>query len=105
MFLWSNATTTNNFRVIASGNTQADLNATAALNTFNKQAAAYAFNNFASVVNGGTVGTDTSGSVPVVTRFQIGADSSGIQNNGTIKKIAYYPRRLTNSEIQSLTTI
>jgi hypothetical protein len=105
MFAWANTTVANNFRVITNDSTQVDLNSTASINTFNKQAAAYATNNFASVVNGGTVGTDTAGLVPVVNRLQIGIENSGSSLNGTIKKIAYFPRRVTNAELQGMTTV
>jgi hypothetical protein len=103
MFTWANATTTNNFRVIAGANTQVDLSTTSSLNSYNKQAATYATNNFAFVVNGGTVGTDIVGLVPVVNRLQIGNDPSGASLFGTIKKIAYYPLRVTNAQLQALT--
>jgi hypothetical protein len=105
MFAWANTTTTNNFRVITNDNVQVDLTSTASINTFNKQAAAYATNNFASVVNGGIVGTDASGLVPAVNRLQIGNDPSGASLFGTIRKIAYYPLRVTNAQLQGLTTV
>ena len=43
--------------------------------------------------------------MPVVTRVDIGAGVGSSLLNGTIKKIAYYPKRLTNAELQGLTTI
>lgn len=65
-----------------------------------KHAQAYQVNNFASVVNNGTVSTDTSGIVPTVTqiRFTYGVKST------YFKKFAYYPQRLTNAQLQSLTS-
>ena len=75
-------------------------------NTFNKLSGAYKVNDFAASLNAGTVGTDTSALLPIVNQIQFGAVSNGNQNlNGTIKKFAYYPLRLQNSELQALTTI
>jgi hypothetical protein len=104
MFTWANATTTNNFRVIFNSNIQADLYSTASLNSYNKQASAYATDNFAFAVNGGTVATDASGVVPPVNRLQIGSDPTSSSLSGTIKKIAYYNRRLANTELQGITS-
>jgi hypothetical protein len=75
-------------------------------NTAANMAAAYKFNDFAACVNGGTVVADTSGTVPIVDRVFIGADGAGGNLlNGTIRKIAYYPRRVTNAELQGMTTV
>ena len=65
----------------------------------------YKVNDFAASVDAGTVVTDTSGTVPLVSQANIGAraDASSYLN-GTIRKIAYYPRRLANSELQALTS-
>jgi hypothetical protein len=42
--------------------------------------------------------------VPTVTTFCIGCDGSGTQSlNGHIRHIAYFPGRLSNSELQLLT--
>ena len=62
---------------------------------------AYKANDFAISVNGGTVVTDTSGTVPTVDRMRIGTDHAGANShNGTVARIAYYPKRLL--ELQSL---
>lgn len=72
---------------------------------FYKQGFAYGATGYASVFNGGTPTTQASGAVPAnLNRLQIGVYNDNYFNS-TIKKIAYYPRRLTNSEIQSLTTV
>jgi len=71
-----------------------------------KQACAYKVNDFA-VANSGSasVSTDTQGTVPVVSQALIGATGTTNVNalNGTIKKLAYYPRRLSNAQLQALT--
>ena len=65
---------------------------------------AYQVNNFASSANGGTVATDTSGTVPTIDRLYFGATSTGSPTlNGHIRQIAYYPRRLANAELQGIT--
>ena len=73
--------------------------------TFYRTAGAYKFNDFAAVANAGTVQTDTSGTVPVVSRLNVGMNGSsdGGFLNGTIRKIAFYPLRLPNAQLQALT--
>lgn len=69
-----------------------------------KLSAAYKVNDFAGDKNGGTVETDTVGTVPTVTNLKI-ADYVGdsLTANGWYRRIAYYPRRLTNAELQAIT--
>ena len=70
---------------------------------------AYKANDFATSYNGGAVATDTSGSVPTnVDRMRLGHDylaASTGELDGTISKIIYYPKRLTNAQLQALTGI
>jgi hypothetical protein len=67
--------------------------------TFYKQAGAYAVNNSIFSYNGTNTSVDTACTIPVVDRITLG------NLNGNVKKLAYYPKRLTNAEIQSLTTV
>jgi hypothetical protein len=92
--------------VNAGGVAQADVSGGAvSASAFYKFAAAYKVNDFAVSLNAGAIATDTSGSVPVVSQLNIGATAAGIQYlNGTIKQIAFYPRRLENSELQAITS-
>jgi hypothetical protein len=71
-----------------------------------KIAGAYQLNNFAASKNGNTVVTDTVATVPAgLNQMIIGRDIyNGLSLNSTIKKIAYYPIRLTNAELVSMTT-
>lgn len=46
---------------------------------------------------------DTSVTVPTVTQLQIGNGASIQALNGRISRLVYYPRRLANAELQSLT--
>jgi hypothetical protein len=77
-------------------------------NQLNKAITAYKVNDFAFTFNVGagsnTVQTDTSGSVPTVNRLIIGLlRGSNAPLNGTISQLLYYPKRLTNSQLQNLT--
>ena len=75
-------------------------------NQLNKVISAYKVNDFAATFNIGsnTVQTDTSGSVPTVNRLIIGLLRGGnAPLNGTISQLSYYPRRLTNTQLQNLT--
>ena len=92
--------------VNAGGVAQADVSGGAvSASAFYKFAAAYKVNDFAVSLNAGAIATDTSGSIPVVSQLNIGATAAGTQYlNGTIKQIAFYPRRLTNAELQAITS-
>lgn len=70
-----------------------------------KLAGAYALNSFTASRNAGTVGADNVGTVPTVTRAEIGSLSSTTITSQTIKKLAYYPLRVTNAQLQALTTV
>jgi hypothetical protein len=72
----------------------------------NKRAAAAKLNDFAVSTNGGAAETDTDGDMPSVTHLVAGALSTGLTQplNGHIRKIAYWPRRLSNALLQTLTT-
>lgn len=87
---------------------QASLGLTGALsvNTPSKSAAAYAVNDFAGCTNGGTVNTDTSGTLPTVSAMLFGVSRSGAAAsylNGHIRRLTYYPTRLPNATLQALT--
>jgi hypothetical protein len=75
--------------------------------TVRKTAIAYANADFATCANGGTVATQTSGTVPLtIDRMGIGNEyyaSSTNQWFGWIRKITYYPTRLPDAQLQSLT--
>ncbi len=70
-----------------------------------KLALAYKVNDFAACVNGAAPVTDTFGTVPLMTRIFIGEmDNGGFNLRGTVRKFAYYPIRLSNVQIQNLTS-
>lgn len=63
----------------------------------------YKINDFASSLNGGSIVTDLSGTIPVVDRLYIGAAENGVtRGSQTIKRITYYPRRLTNEQLVAM---
>jgi len=68
-----------------------------------KRIFAYKVNDFEQAINGTSVGTDTSGLIPVVSQLNFAA-TTNINLCGTIKKIAYYPLRLTSAQLQALTS-
>ena len=82
---------------IGTGNTYTD-------STMAKFAFSYKKDDYAITLNGGTVVTDTSASVPSVTQLEIGTGPIGDYANGHIKSIKYYPRRLTNAQLVELTS-
>lgn len=68
-----------------------------------RSAFAYKANDFAVSLNGASALTDVSGSVPSgITRLDIGHDAA-LRANGHIQSIEYYPRRLSNTELQEIT--
>jgi hypothetical protein len=90
---------------ISSGSTQwFSVIVGAATNTDQKSVFAYKVDDIAWARNAGTVGTDTTAIIPVVNQLRIGTDGDGTSAlNGTIKRIAYYPTRLSDQQLQSLT--
>lgn len=94
--------------VVANGATQMNtgsVNYTA--NQLIIRSIAYKVDDFATSANGAAVVTDTSALVPVVNQLSIGYASyfGASRVNGHIRKLAYYPKRLTNAELQGLTTV
>ena len=97
---------TNPFLTVTDGGVdQADIDAgTVAASTVYKIAGAYTANDFAACLNGGTVGTDASGTLPTATQLVLGNSAAGNYLNGHIRSLAYYNTRLPNAQLQSLTT-
>ena len=73
-------------------------------NQIARVAGVYKLDDFAISANGAAVSTDIVGTLPTVTNARIGRNESGsVVFNGHIRRIAYYPRRLQNAELQALT--
>jgi hypothetical protein len=68
-----------------------------------KKAMAYRALDYAGCLNGGTVSTNTTGTVPTVSNLRIGRFITSNHLNGWIRRIAYYPTRLPNATLQGLT--
>lgn len=69
----------------------------------NRVAAAQSLNNLAAVANGGTAVPDTSVAMPTVNQVQIGNVTGTSFFNGTIRRLTYWPTRLPNNTLQSIT--
>jgi hypothetical protein len=72
-----------------------------------KAACALALNNGRAALNGSLLGSDDTsvGAPSNKDRINIGGSPSGTSGNGVhIRKIAYWPRRLSNTLLQQLTT-
>jgi len=99
--------TSNDSAVIVGTVSQAALSATTqqTLNSTYKNAMAYRVNDFARSADGAAVITDNFGTLPTLTRFNIGTNSSTFEQlNGHIRKLAYYPIRCTNAQLVALTS-
>jgi len=101
-----NNSTTSQFAVTYQGVSQVNLDAgNPSFITFDKYASAYKVNDFALSLNGNPVVIDISGNIPLGTKFDIGNQNNSIYPlNGYIRKLSYYPQRLTNTQLQALTS-
>jgi hypothetical protein len=93
--------------IVTNGVAQVDTTASvndATLNSPFKAALAYKLNDVAFQFNANAVATDTSCIPPSVTQLRIGNAVQGSSlMSGHIRCIAYYPKRLSTSELQALT--
>mgnify|MGYP006921356634 CR=1 FL=1 len=98
--------TTLKFRVVDGGVTQCDVTiGTVAANTFYKAAVAWSANDFTGCLSGTLAASpDTSGTLPTVDRMRVGSDQAGNYQNGHQKRTARFLTRLTNAELQLITT-
>ena len=65
---------------------------------------AYKADDCAASFNGASVVADTSASMPQATQFLIGNGANSNLINGHLRKIAYWPKRLSNALLEQLTT-
>jgi hypothetical protein len=102
----TSAGTTTQFVVVNNTTTTASPSVTVTLGSNRKMAGAYAFNSIQQSVNGSLGTEDTSSEIPTgLVQMNIGSRAAGTSVvNGTIKKIAYYPLRVTNAQLQALTS-
>ena len=89
-----------------SGTSQANIaTGTMVAGTSYKIAGVYKVNDFAASRDNATVGTDTTGTIPVVDRAEIGCLAGTAIGSQHIAKLAYYPLRVTNAQLQAMTTV
>lgn len=70
----------------------------------NKNIITYKSGDIATSLNGSVVVTSSSIiTLPVVNRFRLGSNANGNSNN-TIKRATYFPKRLSNDQLQALTS-
>jgi len=104
--LWGAPSGSMRFGVRVGGVAQADISPGSAksANSLYKVAGRYAANDFQAASDGSLGIADTSGSIPTITALSLGG-AVGFQPaaNTYIRRITYYPRRLTNTELQAIT--
>lgn len=92
--------------VSSAGVTSASLTAGIVNTVLARRALAYRQDDFAVSYNGGAVVTDTLGNTPVdLTTLDFTTDRNPIFTfNGLLTRVAWFPRRLSNSELQAITS-
>ena len=95
------------FVVADGGSVQANFgttaSASASLNTKAKFATSFAVNLFKASLNGGSVASDTSGTLPTVTQAVIGNAVGASIFNGPLSRITFWPKELSESTLQQIT--
>lgn len=88
------------------GITQANLVRASAVedNVFYKASFCYKANDFAQSVDGGSILSDSSGTVPSRNAVVLIGDNFYGKLNGHIKSLTYTPKRLSNAKLQELTS-
>jgi len=98
VLIYNRGGTVGSYAVWDGNNVQAVSDGISSTTDFIKVGVGIAENNFALINNGVVTSTDTLGTVPTPTDLKMR------DFNGHIKSIQYYPRRLTNAQIQALTS-
>jgi hypothetical protein len=88
------------------GTNQCNLDAGgASLDTAARQASAWSNDDFAAIIDAGSIATDNSGTLPEsIVALNIGHRLAANRMHGLIKEIAYFPERLTNGQLEDLTS-
>lgn len=100
------AGTIRTMRVLVSGSTVAELNASAYVSGVpSTSVGAYKLNDFLCAKDGGATLSDTSGAVPAgINQLVFGTNAAfqaALYLNGHIAKFYYYPQRLTSAEVRA----
>jgi hypothetical protein len=97
------------WRIRSSGANTAEINpGSFAVGQLNTLASSYKVNDFAAAINGAAAVTATSGNTPlgVMTRMRLNQrGTANVGGQSYIRKLAYYPQRLTNTQLQALTNL
>ena len=96
--------TQGNVSMVRENATQVSITAGSWTTSLQKASVSYKVNDVALSSGGSAVATDTSVILPIVNQAEIGYGYGSVHANGHIKKIAYYPARLTNTQLQALTS-
>jgi len=95
---------TRRFRITSSGSARYDNSVAYTFGTQGKTAGAYLAASTNHATNGTLGSTSTASPLPVVDRIYIGSNAAGsLPNNGTIKRLTYWPVRLANPTLQAIT--
>ena len=101
----ANTSSINTF-VTSGGVTQANMSYPINISNTNKVALKYKKNNFALFINGIRVFTDSSGLSPIgLNSLNFNQGNNGAPFSGNTKGLKYYPKALSDVELQDLTTI
>lgn len=69
-----------------------------------KAAVAFSRDDFSGVKDAGAIDSVSAGALPPVAALRIGVDAAGNASNSTIRRLTYYPVRLPNSQLSTITT-
>jgi hypothetical protein len=95
-------------RVQQGGVTQAQISTTSSFYSVGERlkcAIAYKSNDFAFYINGTSIGTDNSGSVPALDQLRFSRWNGALAATQRINQTMLFPTRLTNAELAELTTL
>ena len=91
------------YQIRVGGSTVAQIDAGQMTLSKNIIAAAYKLNDAAVSINGSNAATDTSATMPTCTKLKLG-EWSGTFYFGHISRFTYYSRRVTNSQLKTLSS-
>jgi hypothetical protein len=95
------------FSVLSSGAVTVAIQSAQKYGSAFKVAGAYKLDDYASAKGGSLIGVDTAGVLPLgVNALYLGGVSPGVGPSASthIRRIAYFPRRLSNAELQGVTS-
>jgi len=94
---------TRRFRITSSGSARYDNSVSYTFGTQGKTAGAYLDTSTNHATNGTLGSSSTASPLPVVDRIYIGSNAAGsLPNNGTIRRLVYFPTRLPNNTLQAI---